>query len=1432
MENYIQLDRNFSVVSKDLDYNYKESWSSFLGSSNNTDWKDVIKEFRCVILAEAGAGKTEELKQQAYLLESQRLFSFFIRIEDIDSNFEESFEVGSQDDFNQWMASSDEAWFFLDSVDEARLNNANAFKKAITKFSGRIDKAKHRAHIIISSRPYSWRPLEDRKLLNEKLPLPNIKKDDETHSKSDAQQNDFSDSLKVWALRPLDRERIKQYCCARGTKKTEELINEIDRLNLWSLAERPFDLETIIDKWNEDYLLNSRLELLRHNMSVKLTEKHSAGRAEFQTLTLKTALDGARRLAAAVVLSGKAGISISGAAPNQKNLDASDVLIDWSPQDIKSLLELGVFNDIVYDAVRFRHREVRELLAAEWFDTMLQSGADKYSIKALFFREQYGERIITPTVRPVLTWLVLFNADIYQDAIAISPKITVEGGDPSVLPLLIREDLLEKIVLDIVNNRDHGGANDNTAIARIARLDLTPKAISLINQFNNNDDAIFFLGRLAWQGKMFDTLHLFESIVLNSNRSIYARIASLRAIVTVGEQKYCSKMWTRLNSLKSEFEHKLLAEFLHDLPPSIENSQQLFISIKNLKSDAKKEDYSGLRRALSKYLGKLSVENNSQHSNYLLNEFQGLLNQSPFENTRHCQVSKKYKWLLGNAAQLLEKLVKLKCDSALNSSAITILLSLMEFREWRGQGYDEYKDKLEQLVPAWPELNDTLYWASISHARAKLRPKDRPLTDDYGIYNRYLFWEIDETSYKRLLDKLQTLEFSDDQLVALNTVIRVYLQSDKPPEIFDDIKASVKGSRILTETLQTSLGPKVVTKSEYDCEYEAEQKIQDAKKSKRKKTRLKWIESLRGNPQKTCENIDLKSGKLTNNLWWLYSEIEDDDSKQNLARGFEWQKLVPVFGSEVAVQYKNAIMDFWRYYKVELQSEHSEYNNQISASQMVAMAGLEVESRDTATFPQHLSNDELQQCLRYLAKELNGFPSWLESIYKACPDLALHAVKTELFWELNHTTPDNNLSYILHDLFYYAPWLHQPITPIIFDWMLEYPDKIVAFPQLCVQIMISGGISKENLINLCKREIDRTQLNATKAKWFAIWVDCDAEVAIPVISLWLKKLDKEGAIASAANFIISLVGDRRGRNSIGGFGTFVTPRHLKELFILIHKYIKSEDDINRAGKGVYTPNYRDDAQDARSCLFSMLSHISGNESYIVMKELEKEHPVPSHRPWMAIQAYKHAESDGDLEPWTGEQVVQFERNQLITPRTHKQLFQLGVLKLNSMKAWLERGNDSNWKTWQRAEDENEVRNLVASWLNQNCQQQYTTAQEPELANSQRMDIWLNSNFVNAPVPIELKLLDKSWSGNKLCERLRNQLVGDYLRAEGASCGVMLLVSANSNKKWIINNKRVSLVQLAGALDDYWDSIASSYPNVDAIDVIVIDLNLRSKVSTT
>ncbi len=617
----------------------------------------------------------------------------------------------------------------------------------------------------------------------------------------------------------------------------------------------------------------------------------------------------------------------------------------------------------------------------------------------------------------------------------------------------------------------------------------------------------------------------------------------------------------------------------------------------------------------------------------------------------------------------------------------------------------------------------------------------------------------------------------------------------------------------------------------HDEEHEDYLRNQHMEEEREKETRENWIVELRANPDRVRNPPNLKPGQFTRDQSWLMFELQDRRSARDRSEYANWQALIPEFGETVAHAYRDAAVNHWRHYLPSLRSEGAQ-GNSIPYSLIFGMAGLEIEASENVEFPDYLDEAHVRHALRYIFWQLNGFPIWLECIHQSFPDLVEEAVIVELLWELENTGSNKPMHYILHDLIYHAPWLHAPIAPVILDWVEANPTRIDANRNYCIKILVNGGIEKTRLAKLASRQIAQTNDPDSIAVWYALLVDCEPSKGIPEIEHWLSILDEEAATLAAQIFITTLVGDRHLNEGGPYFGRFRTAEHLKTLYILMHHHIQAKGDIHRSGGGVYSPTLRDDAQEARSRLFNLLSEIPGKASYTAISQLIQEHPDPDYRPWMVKQAYKRAEEDGDLEPWSADQVYAFDKSQTITPATHRQLFDLAVNRLLDLKNYVERGNDSPWQTWQRVDKETEMRRLIAGWLNQHRREQYTIAEEPEIANSQRMDIWVHNTKVRSPVPIELKLLDKGWSGPKLCERLRNQLVGDYLREESAGCGVMLLVWQGKipTKRWLINGHRVGLSELAGALKLYWHGIAGEFPGVEAIDVILIDLATREKVA--
>ncbi|WP_047608953.1 NACHT domain-containing protein [Rahnella aquatilis] len=1430
----VPLMRYFSLVPKsETDSDEKELHSLWI-DRKRTGWQELEEEYRCVILAEAGAGKSFEMEARAKYVEQSGRAAFFIRIEDIEDGFENAFEVGSVDSFEHWLDSHEQAWFFLDSIDEARLENPRTFEKAIKRFATQIKPAQQRAHVFVSSRPYAWRARSDRELLERHLPFDRPAIESTTSTESHSSEIDIDESvepqsaLQVYLLDPLDDGGIRIFAEHRGTPQVDKLLIDLQRANLISMAARPFDLEGILAKWKTDQKLDGRLELLRHNIALCLDEIDPS-RTQRQPLNREKAMSGVCLLAAAVILTGEPGIRIPDSTLPNKGIDAATVLGDWEPAEVQALLGRGIFNDALYGIVRFRHREVRELLAAEWFSHQLKSGHSRHAIESLFIREQYGHSVITPRLRPILPWLILFDDTMLHKALKIAPEVAVEGGDAAHLPFTVRQAILADIVTRIAEDRDERSVGDNSAIARIAHSDLITDVLSLIMEHRNNDDVIFFLGRLAWQGDMTACVPTLSDIAVDSARGIYARIASARAVMTCGMRSQKDHLWDQLNTLPDTLPRRLLAEVLENADSNILSVERLLMSIDKLEA-YKRYETTGLSQALHGFIERFP--NDGTTPGLLLALVSGLnsyLDREPYIERGECHASKEFIWLLGPVTHAVERLVSTQSETALSSDILAVMLMVPAARFWRSGDFEEYKSLLHVMVPNWKELNDALFWQSIEEVRERRDTrKSERVIDDFSVQWIGHFWKFGTDRFDDVLDFVATRDFLDDKLVAVSLAYRLYKLADEPEGWLNKLKLVTEGQVEVKEYLNTFLNPlRPQTVTEWEEKESRRQTEWEKEKEERNRNRVEWIESLKATPDVIRNPPGLNPGEFSNYQYHLLGEIEGNGSRSD---GANWVKLIPEFGEDVARAYRDAAISHWRTFSPALRSQGGDTNS-VPYHLIFAMAGLEIEASENDSFPTNLTEAEVHHALRYIVWELNGFPNWLERMHRIYPELVLDAVLTELYWELAHTAADQSMHYILHDLVNYAPWLHKHLVPSILKWMKQYDIQNPDALRYCIHILMSDNTYCEAVSDLAQLKIANNLVNGQLATWYAVWVDLDAGKAIASFEKWLISLPSNEASKAAQLFITKLMGSRYSSNMGASHGDSLNVMHLKVLYVLMHTYIQIQDDIERVSGVAYSPGMRDDAQDGRDALFNKLSSIPGKETYVALIELSREHPVVKSRSWMQRLAYKRAEGDTNLEPWSAQQVRDFSQYQMRTPTTHRQLFDLTVDRLIDLKAWTENGNDSPYKTWQRVEGETEMRNLVAGWLNDHSSGRYTCAQENELPNRQRPDIWTQHALIPSPVPIELKLLD-NWTGPQLCERLRNQLAGDYLREHTAGCGVMLLVwkGKSDQEHWQIGEQRVTLSGLKEALKSYWDTVASNFPGVVAIDVILIDLTVRDAKS--
>ena len=299
-EKIVELIRRFSPMSS-----RSKEWDFLMpGPGRPQRWHEIEDQFRVLIIADPGAGKTFEAQTRARRIKERGRHAFFIRIEKIDATFDQSFEVGTAAEFAAWLTSTDEAWFFLDSVDEAQLETPRALEDAVRIFGAKIYAALDRARIFITSREDAWRALPDQTLIEQHLPYGEPAPDGEDDNTS----RESDPTLKLYRLVGLSEDEIALFAGHYGVSDVTDFVEAVKRANLLTLAERPFDLKALIGVWIADHRLGSRFEVLQRMIALQIKPRLAA----FAPVRLNAAKmrDGARILAGAVTMTGKTVIGL------------------------------------------------------------------------------------------------------------------------------------------------------------------------------------------------------------------------------------------------------------------------------------------------------------------------------------------------------------------------------------------------------------------------------------------------------------------------------------------------------------------------------------------------------------------------------------------------------------------------------------------------------------------------------------------------------------------------------------------------------------------------------------------------------------------------------------------------------------------------------------------------------------------------------------------------------------------------------------------------------------------------------------------------------------------------------------------------------------------------------------------------------------------
>jgi hypothetical protein len=317
---HIGLDRQFSPW-EEGEHSDPDDVLRLGRSADPLGWGRVSACRRVVIMAEAGSGKTAEMREQARLRKEAGQFAFYATVEDVGGDgLENSLEAEDRTRFVSWRDTSTEsAWFFIDSVDEAKRRGIR-FEKAIRRIADGLGGGARRAHVILSVRLTDWEFRRDLEALEKGLPIPNdavlppppsaeqVLISALRHERSKPASSPAETPLVV-VMVPLNSDRVRIFAAEKAAPNLDAFLAQIEAANLWRFARRPLDLDWLVEFWESQRRLGTLAEMLENSLSARLREKN-LDRAREDGLHENRASQAVDRIGAALVFERKTTIAI------------------------------------------------------------------------------------------------------------------------------------------------------------------------------------------------------------------------------------------------------------------------------------------------------------------------------------------------------------------------------------------------------------------------------------------------------------------------------------------------------------------------------------------------------------------------------------------------------------------------------------------------------------------------------------------------------------------------------------------------------------------------------------------------------------------------------------------------------------------------------------------------------------------------------------------------------------------------------------------------------------------------------------------------------------------------------------------------------------------------------------------------------------------
>lgn len=1414
MSTFVDLGRRFRNLQKTeiAESKLLESldWQGFRTSAT---WSDILEYPRVLILAEAGSGKTAEMREQARRLIAEGKYAFFVALESLDrDNLTDLLSAEEERAFNAWrLDNHSPAWFFLDAVDELKLTQGK-LERALGRIAKAIDGFMDRARFVISSRPNDWRPVFDMATMQAKLPFPKpqqrAQSSDEIFlealrkesGRPQTKKNSVkADEVCTVVMLPLTESQIDIFSRSLGVNDPAAFIAEIDRQNAWIFARRPLDLSELAATWRVSGRLGTRAEQHETNIIAKL--KDNPERADHGVLSDTGARDGVERLALALALTRTRLIRSSEHAiegnPADGVLDPAQVLPDWSEQERQALLRRAIFDPATYGRIRFHHRSVQEYLAAYRLKRMREKGMSTKVLFRFFFADRYGATVLIPTMREITAWLALWSEDVRREIMLREPEVLLSLGDPESLSLEARAALVRAFAHAYGDGGWRGLSIPIEEVKRLAHPELSEVILEIWGDGSLNEDVKLLLLEMTWQGAIAGCADIASSAAYDAGLSDTHRIVAVRALIACNRNEEVRHIAESLLNDPQKWPASVIYHVAEDLFPRFITVVELL----QLVDQTPEPDNYGRGFSWTLRTNVSAVNPCSAMGIELRNRLTDLIRQNSQAKNWY-EINGRFNYATPALALLCsEQLSKCldKNDEDLISACVVANRFLSD-HEIDAKPINKLKEHFTEHSP----LRGIAFWKELS-LMDELLPNKDAWNRFYNVQHNSIIGHLTENDRNWLETALADTTEPARRIVALQALIPLWHQRGHIKAEADALLVMVKDDALLSaEATQLTSPPKPnLEVQKMERKHQRLQKIQAGREQQRLDNWVKWRKELMADPATAFTPARLQ-GTLHNFYEWLIA-FQGDTSRYN-AWGFD--DLIHGFGLEIAQRAKDAFMGYWRTVSPVLWSRRAQQDRDTTPWPWIyGLCGVSAESM-SAGWATRLTADDARTAATYTMVELNGFSSWLSDLADAHPDEIESVLGDELIAEISEGS-------------------NHAFLPVL--QKLAYADVKLKqlFAQRCRAAlnMCPSAFADEKSISCWTHHLDQLLRildgTCTGQERIDVATECTnrfmAQTNGPLSLVWLRGLFRfdpfQGTqvLVTTLDAISASVGRSQAIEIFAAlFGdhtdvqlTISEPsaraKVIGQMLRYAYNFIRPEDDLKHVG--VYHPNTRDRAETARNYLLSALLDTPGAEARNIILELAAE-PDFAHFPdRLRLLARERAAKDSEFDPYSPTDILRIEERLEAPPHDRNGLFSVMMDRLEDLSHNVAHDDFTDRRTLRTISDEDEMQRNIARRLREMANGAYVVTREDEVADKKRTDIRLAAVVGSQKAVIEIKIAD-SWRVPDFERALRNQLIGQYLRHESCKAGCLLLTYNGTKKYWECpeTNARLSFLEVVTHLD--------------------------------